>query len=340
MSAIVEDVIWEHVLANIPVDAQPFGSLIIVGTSDGDAVVLDGRTGAQRAQVTCEGGILGVAPSPGGDRVAITGPFGAWLWDGADAAPLGVVRDEWCSVARWVNAERWALARGKRVAVYSSAGEELWVAAPLPSTVSDVVWLGGRHRLAAAVYGGVHVIEARRHGPSTHLAFKGSLLALAASPNGKWIVSGNQDASLQVFRTDKDTRLEMQGYPAKITRVAFDQSGRWLANNGAPEVSIWDFAGAGPRGRSPVLCVSPQPSDQPTVFSWHAAAARLAIGWASGTVSCVSAASGVPGQPSIGSVICQPSAGVTALAWCKDDLLVTRQDGTVSMLRHGEVAAA
>ena len=43
----------------------------------------------------------------------------------------------------------------------------------------------------------------------------------------------------------------MSGYPAKVSRLAFDGSGRWLAADGAPEVTVWDFAGKGPEGRAP-----------------------------------------------------------------------------------------
>jgi WD40 repeat protein len=334
--AIGERTLWEQGVEQVPVDIASLGSILAVGTSDGDALMLDALTGAVRKRATCDGGLLTLAPSPDRTQLVLAGPFGGWIWHVEQDAPVALNTGDWCAGARWVSDDRWALAQGKRVSVYSGAGVRRWVSDPLPSTVADLAWLGGRHRLAAAVYGGVHVIEPRRNGSSAHLPFQGSLLALAASPHGKWLVSGNQDASLQVFRTDKDTRLEMQGYPAKITRVAFDRSGRWLANNGAPEVSVWDFGGQGPRGRSPVLCVSPESSDQPATFAWHADQARLAIGWRSGTVTSVNVVAGVPGQPSIGDVLTVGLGEITALTWSGDRLIVGCQDGTVLLL--GKVA--
>jgi WD40 repeat protein len=327
-----ECVKWRSRVTGVPIGVTPFGAKVAVGTSEGEAVLFDAESGVERIRSECDGGILNLTSSPNGEFLTVTGPFGAWLWGNTDASHTCIIDGEWCSVARWVTNDRWVLAHGKHVAVYTAQGGKRWLSETLPSTVSDVVWAGGRHRLAIAVYGGVHVAEPRENGPMTHLPFKGSLLALASSPNGKWLVSGNQDSSLQVFRTDKDSRLEMQGYPTKITQVAFDSSGRWLANNGAPEISVWDFGGSGPRGKSPVLCVSPQDSDQPTAFAWHGNEARLAIGWASGTVTCITAVLGVSGQPTVGATIAAPSSEVTAMEWCGENLVVCRQDGTIDLL--------
>lgn len=61
----------------------------------------------------------------------------------------------------------------------------------------------------------------------------------------------------------------MSGYPGKVSRLAFDDSGRWLAADGAPDVTIWDFAGKGPHGSSPRML---RAHDTVTALTWRPAA--------------------------------------------------------------------
>lgn len=310
---------------------------VIVG-AEGTALAVDLLTGKQRGVAAVEGGLLHAAISPAGTVAAITGPFGAYLWGMTDAAPTPVATGAWCSVARWATEQRLAIATGRHVEVVDDAGTGLWRSDPLPSTVTDLAWLGGRHRLAVASYGGVHVLEPRTGGASSFMPFTGSLLAICAGPNGRWIVSGNQDATLQVFRSDNDTRLEMEGYPSKITRVAFDTGGRYLANDGAPEVSVWDFSGPGPRGRAPVLLVSSAEADRDVIgaLAWRPGRAQVAVGWASGSCELYQVADGVPGRPlRSASVVARFPEQVVSLAWSPDgeSLLVAQADGTVGLIR-------
>jgi WD40 repeat protein len=325
---------WQHRLVNVPVDIACSPCDVGVVTSDGDVVFLDRESGELRNQFACEGGALTIATSPSGHRWTIGGPFGAWLWgtDTNQATELNV--GSWCSSAQWITDDRCAVAEGKQVRVVDAQGQQLWQSPPFPSTVADVCWLGGRHRLAIAVYGGVYVAEPRDRGALDHLPFKGSLLALATSPNGKWIVSGNQDASLQVFRPDNDDRLEMQGYPDKICRVSFHSTGRYLANDGAPEISVWDFGGAGPRGRSPVLCISSHESNEPTGFAWHPHLPLLVIGWKSGEITWVDVEKGIPGKTLRGQVVVEASGDpVTSVRWFQDDVIHAHHSGVIGGLR-------
>ena len=293
------------------------GHVAIAGVEGSIHLVAHG-SGAVVAQTEVTGGLTHAAIRPTGDRVALTGPFGAWLWSTRDDDLRPLIDRAWCSVARWATDRRLAVAAGRHVELFDESGARLWRSEQFPSTVTDISWLGGRHRLAVASYGGVHIVEPREHGTSSFMPFTGSLLAICSSPNGRWIVSGNQDATLQVFRSDNDTRLEMEGYPSKISRVSFDSTGRFLANDGAPEVSVWDFGGAGPRGRAPVLLVSEtdDPPDTIGALAWQPDAAVLAVGWASGACSTYRILDGSPGQPlRPHAVLAELGTEITALAW-------------------------
>jgi WD40 repeat protein len=283
--------LWSMSTEGAPIDINIGNSTAVVVSAEGYATAMDTDSGQIKGQAWIESGLLSCSVSPGGDRAILTGPVGALVWSFSTEELTPIATGHWCAIARWVNKDRFAVAIGRAIHAYDALGNTIWESPTLPSTVTDFAWVGGWRRLAAAVYGGVHLFEARPKGSHVHLPFTGSLLALAVSPHGRWLVSGNQDATLQVFRSDKDTRLEMEGYPIKISQVTFDSSGRWLANDGAPEVSVWDFSSPGPRGRAPIMCGSdafnwpPTGDDWPLHMDWHPTKPKLAIAWHSGHIS-------------------------------------------------------
>ena len=83
--------------------------------------------------------------------------------------------------------------------------------------------------------------------PVKLLAWKGSPLAMAWSPDGKILAHGNQDATVHFWYYDSSHDLQMWGYRTKIRELAWDYSSRYLATGGSPVVCIWDCQ-AGPKG--------------------------------------------------------------------------------------------
>ncbi|MER5220046.1 hypothetical protein [Streptomyces flaveus] len=78
--------------------------------------------------------------------------------------------------------------------------------------------------------------------PVATYSYIGSHLALAVAPTEKWICSGNQDASIhcaKLPRTRDGSELTMSGYPEKVSRLAFDDTGFWLAADGAPDLTVF-----------------------------------------------------------------------------------------------------
>jgi WD40 repeat protein len=330
---------WEKHIREAPVAVAGNAHLLVLCTAEGAVHAFDSGTGAITHSVTCDGGLLGVALAPSHPTAVLNGPFGSWLWSPLGSAPpVMLVPDVWCAKAQWVNDDRFVVAAGRYVMTFDREGKVLWRSERLPSTATDVVWLGGRHRVAAASYGGVQVMEPRARGTVTQMPFKGSLLALAATPQGKWIVSGNQDASLQVFKPDDETRLEMQGYPNKIAAVAFDSAGAWLANSGSSEITVWDFRGAGPRGRAPVLCVSEVNSDEPVCFTWHPSAPVLFIGWHTGQVTSHRVDAGIPGRPLVGERVSLVEADPVDCLMCSEEqIVIAHRSGRILALKAGSL---
>ena len=147
------------------------------------------------------------------------------------------------------------------------------------------------------------------------LAWQGSLLLARVTPDGRWVASGNQDASVHVWRLWSGEDAEMAGYPEKVDTQAFDCTSRWMANGGTTEVHLWDFSGKGPMGRSPRTL--PGHDAQLSALAWQPTGDLLASAGREGGVAVWSP--GAPG-PARGRARIRTDAGVrvTGLAWSRD----------------------
>jgi len=228
---------------------------------------------------------------------AVSGPEGIVLVHVPTGRMIKQVRGKWSATSRWnEDGTVLAVAYGKKLLLFSFEGTPLFTSEDLTSTATDISWLADQTTIAVATYGGVSIIDTSSTAPTLKKEFIGSLLCLAVSPFGDWIVSGNQDASLQVFKVKDSTRLEMQGFQSKVTLAKFDASGLWLANNGAEEVTVWNFAGKGPKGRAPVLL--PTQTNGATAISWHPTQKGVvATGDGAGSVRLWDLELGVEGKP-------------------------------------------
>jgi WD40 repeat protein len=112
-------------------------------------------------------------------------------------------------------------------------------------------------------------------------------------------------------------------------RLAFDDTGCWLAADGASDVTVWDFSGKGPAGTAPrqLRC-----HENVTALAWRPGpAGHLAGGGHDGTVSLWHATAGLP-EARLHPVRALPGDGaaVAAPAWAGPHLLVAAsRDGRV-----------
>ncbi|MEY9873234.1 WD40 repeat protein [Streptacidiphilus sp. MAP12-33] len=312
---------WETAVDDAPVAVHAVAGLVAVAGADGTCWVLDTTTGDIVATVTLPGGILAARLSPDGQHLALGGPFGHAVWSRTTNTTLISKTGAWSAAVRWGGTDKLAVASGRRALVLTPDGAQLWATDPAPSTVTDVAWLRENRRLATTAYNGVRCYERHSARPVTEYPYLGSHLALAIAPTGRWICSGNQDASIHIWRTRDGGDLTMHGYPDKIARLAFDDTGYWLASDGAPDITVWDFSGKGPEGTRPRTL---RAHETITALAWRPGGAGvLASAGVEGTLALWRATGGRAGArlaPAHARDLDQP---VTALAWAGPDLLVT-----------------
>lgn len=343
-ATLIEGCLWQARIEDAPVAVTAAAGLVAVAGAEGDCAVLDSGTGEHLASVHVDGGLLAAAFAPDGSALAVCGPSGYALWhadpDGSQPATKTWAdsdvnlhrfdRAGWSCGAVWTpDGTRVAVAAGRRVVVHGADGEQLWRTGEAPSTITGLTWIRDGREVAASAYGGVYRYAPHSTAPTGHLAYPGSHLAIAAAPDNKWICTGNQDRSVHIWRTRDASELEMAGYPDKVARLAFDTTGRWLANNGAPDVTVWDFSGKGPGGTSPRQL---RGHDAVTDLAWQPGVRGvLASAGSEGALCLWKPATGIPGRTRRPRQRFEFGAAIVAVAWLDEHRIVcATADGDVA----------
>ncbi|AKV04447.1 High-affnity carbon uptake protein Hat/HatR [Labilithrix luteola] len=233
------------------------GRLCVAGLGDGRVLGLDLSSGKELfSTVAHPGVVLGVALSPAGDSVATCGQEEAaklWTTQGKLLRELPSGGAAWVEHVAWApRGERLATAAGKKVRVWTSDGEPIVETEALASTITGLAWRADGNALAATCYGGVDILPFTPGMKARHLAWKGSLISVAWSPDAKVIACGSQDCSVHFWRLATGQDSQMSGYPFKPKALAWDSASRLLATSGDATVTVWDFHGKGPEGTRPL----------------------------------------------------------------------------------------
>lgn len=320
---------------------EPAGDRVAVACASGPTLVLataDGRV--CRHLPGHRPGTTAVAWSPDGSLLATGGQDGTLrLWDPAS----GDLRAEVEAGPAWVEHLTWApapvrgapclaAAAGKTL-LFWTPGEPVARVIAHASTISALAWkpprAGGAAfpMLVSAAYGGVRFWEPGREPALEALAWKGSILALAWSPNGKYLATGDQDATVHFWILDRRRELEMSGYPTKVRELAWDAAGRHLATGGGAAVTVWDCSGRkGPEGSKPIVLEGHE--GLVSAVAWQGHRTFLASGGADAQV--------IVWQPARGPLPlgrARVDGEVTHLAWTPgDDRLIVGSAGGIQAL--------
>jgi WD40 repeat protein len=276
-----------------------------------DALLFVAPDGTEQRVSVHGGGILSF--SCDGARIVTGGDDGKVVATNAKGESETVATD---AKHRWIDrvalgpdgAVAWAA--GKQVFVRTAKGEVKSL--DLPSSIGGLAFAPKGLRLAIAHYGGVSLWFPNAQATPEVLAWKGSHIDIAFSPDGKFLVTSMQEATLHGWRLMDAKDMRMSGYSAKVRSMAFTAGGKWLATSGSEQLILWPFgAKDGPMGKQPRMVLPYE--KRVAMVACHPSQEIAAAGFEDGVVMLTRIEDGAeilakkPG-----------SAAVSALAWSGD----------------------
>jgi WD40 repeat protein len=308
------------------VGAHFLGSTAVLVLGE-EALLLVPREGDARAIGAHAGAILASAADAG--RIVTGGDDGKVVATGADGAGTVIATD---GKRRWID----HVATGPNHAVAWSAGKQAFVRfdngderlLEAPSTVGGLTFAPKGLRLAVAHYNGVSLWFPNAQSEPEELAWKGSHLAAAFSPDGRFLITSMQEPTLHGWRLSDGKDMRMSGYAARVRSIDFTADGKSLATSGARELILWPFQSKdGPMGKVPRM-LAPAESEV-EVVACHPKDDMAAVGYADGLLLLVRLADGA-------EVLARKpgAAPITALAFSTsgDALAFGTEDGDAGII--------
>ena len=116
------------------------------------------------------------------------------------------------------------------------------------------------------------------HQPSVLRGHHGPVLAVAITPDCRWVVTGSEDKTVRLFDLTSHcpaaSQVVLRGHAGPVTSIAISPDGRWMVTGSHDQtVRLWDLT-------------TPQPGSRATVLNGHEGgvhlrllSARRAVGW-------------------------------------------------------------
>ena len=298
---------------------------VFVGTEDSAAIV---RAEGEISRVDIHGGAVLCATSDGA-RIVTGGDDGKVVALNANGDVTLLATD---AKRRWIDnvalhpdgAVAWSA--GKTAFVRGGKGEEKSFDAP--STVGGLAFAPKGLRVAVAHYNGVTLWFPNMAAKPEFLEWAGSHLAVAFSPDNKFLVTAMHEPALHGWRLADNRHMRMSGYPGRVRSMSWSAGGRGLATSGADTVIVWPFASKdGPMGKEPAM-LAPLPA-RVFAVACHPKQDIMAAGYSDGTVLMVRLEDGAEIL-----VRRRGGAAVSGLAWSARGALLAfgTEDGDAGMV--------
>lgn len=230
------------------------GDTIVATPVTGPILLIDPRA---KSTIELPAHGLGNSPSAVRDGSVVTCGFDGSLrfhsapWQDARTVKLsrGLIER-----ARWSpDGLHLAAAQGKILHILDQSGNPVCAFSDHLTSVSDLAWNPANPREIATVCGGgARMWRLGESEPFARFDWGGASLTVAWSPDGRWIVTGDQTPSVHLYDFTRDYPLHIQGYETKVKAFDFSPDSTLLATGGAPMVTIWDCTGeSGPEDTTP-----------------------------------------------------------------------------------------
>jgi WD40 repeat protein len=194
------------------------------------------------------------------------------------------------------------------------------------NTIAAIVWKRGAEELVSACYGQLQFWLPDKAESTRIFSWKGSMLSLAWSPDGRYLCHGNQDATVHFWILKTGKELQMWGYPTKVRELAWDHRSRYVATGGGSSITVWDCSGKGPANTKPaVLDFHRAPV---THFAYQHRGGFLASGCDQGRIALWK-----PSKRKEPDATTDLPAAITGVSWSPNDELLAAiaEDGSVAV---------
>ncbi len=222
-----------------------------------------------------------------------------------------------------------AAGQGRSLHIFDAEGGDALSLHNLSAGVADFAWNPSNPQEIALVgAGGARMWRLGEKEPFARFDWGGASLLVEWSSCGRWLVTGDQTASVHIYDFSRDYPLHIQGYETKVRAIAFSPDGTQLATGGAPVVTVWPCTGkTGPEGVTP-LQLDGHDADV-LVAAFSPATGQLATGDETGALLVFTFEEGRVVRKRV-----RRDAGISALAWhpTKPILGLGQSDGAVSLL--------
>jgi len=252
---------WAAQLDDYVIDLawSPDGARLAAASAAGPIKIFSAPDGATQHELPGhENGTNALAWHPAQSLLATGGQDGAVkFWDAANGqhTATAALGNAWIEHLAWrpAGSPVLAAAAGRQFSLLNPDASVKHAFPAAPKTISALVWHPQGGCVAVDYFCGVCLWDADDLVAQKEFAYANGIHALVWSPDGRWLVSGNQDPSVHLWLPEADAEFHMSGYESKVKHLTFDHTSRWIATSGGRDSCVWDCSGTGPEGRAATM---------------------------------------------------------------------------------------
>ncbi|MEM9444712.1 MAG: hypothetical protein AAGA18_05095 [Verrucomicrobiota bacterium] len=248
----------EHTLA---IRWSPTGNLLAAMPSEGSIIVLDVAEGSKCSLKGHGSDNASLAWHPKRNLLATCGQDGMIRIYG-ETLPFTKPIIEFLAGKGWIETLAWncdgsllAVGVDRTLLIFDpQSGEITQSFNSHRSTICDLAWNPiRRDEIATVCDGGANMWRIGEKKPFGKFEWGGASLKVLWSPDGRWVVTGDQLPSVHIYDVPKQIPLHIQGYQGKVRALTWEDRSEWLATAGGNSVTVWPCTGnKGPDGATPI----------------------------------------------------------------------------------------